>query len=245
MKISLILYSHGLGDVIMLTPHLRHLYKQGYRTDLMCRKQVQDSHLLDSCPYVNKLIIVENPWRSKLGFKPQARLNLNQFEEMRINYDWSGASPHEKPYREHHKIDITSDELRLKVEDKKQELFISKEAEQKALNYIDREFIFYHSIVEFHPWSTWDATEWMKENLPLYKIINTRDLEQRFDDINVAFALARRAKHRVLADSVFVHACDAMDCTIDAVNYGRPDRKVWPFNSSLILHIRESGKWIK
>lgn len=245
MKRALILYWHGLGDVIMLTPHLRHLYAEGYMIDLMCRAAVRDSKLLDACPYINNLIIVENPWHSKLGFNPQARLNIEQFQSMRKGYDWSGASPHKKPFPKHYKIDITSYELGLEIEDKKLEAFISEEVEQQALSYVDGDFIFYHSIVEFHPWSTWDATEWIKENLPLYKIINTSDLESKFDDINVAFALARRAKHRVLADSVFVHACDAMGCTIDAVNYGRPDRKVWPFDPSIILHIQESGEWIK
>ena len=66
MKKALILYSHGIGDVIMLTPHLRHLYTEGYTIDLMCRVSIRDSKLLDACPYINKLIIVENPWRSKL-----------------------------------------------------------------------------------------------------------------------------------------------------------------------------------
>lgn len=245
MKRALILYWHGLGDVIMLTPHLRHLYAKGYMVDLMCRAAVRDSKLLDSCPYINKLIIVENPWLSKLGRHAQSRLNIQQFQNLKGDYDWSGASPHRKPFAKHYKIDITSHELGLEIEDRKLEVFISEEAEQQALGYVDGEFIFYHSIVEFHPWSTWDATEWMGENLPSYKMIHTHDLEKRFDDINVAFALARRAKHRVLADSVFVHACDAMGCTIDAVNYGRPDRKVWPFDPSLILHIRESKVWIK
>ncbi len=245
MKKVLILYSHGIGDMIMLTPHLRYLYGEGYMIDLMCRAAIRDSKLLDACPYINKLIIVENPWRSKLGKQTQSRLNIQQFQELRKGYDWSGASPHKKPWRKHYKIDITSDELELEIEDKRLEVFISKEAERQALSYVDGEFIFCHSIVEFHTWSTWDANGWAKENLPPYRIINTSDLEPKFDDINVAFALARRAKHRVLADSVFVHACDAMCCAIDAVNYGRPDRKVWPFDPSLILHIRESGEWIK
>ena len=53
------------------------------------------------------------------------------------------------------------------------------------------------------------------------------------------------ATHRVLSSSVFVHAADAMGCTIDIINYGRPDKKVWPLDQSRVLHIRENGKLIK
>lgn len=245
MKKALILYWHGLGDVIMLTPHLRHLYREGYMIDLMCRVAVRESKLLDACPYINKLIIVENPWRSKLGRQTQSRLNIQQFQGLRKNYDWAGASPHKKPFAKHYKIDITSYELGLEIEDKTLEVFISEEAEQRALSHVDGEYIFCHSIVEFHTWSTWDANEWAEKNLYPYRIINTSDLEPKFDDINVSFSLAKRAKHRVLADSVFVHACDAMGCTIDAINFGRPDRKVWLLDQSRVLHIKEGGKWIK
>jgi len=66
-----------------------------------------------------------------------------------------------------------------------------------------------------------------------------------FNDINSAFILAREATHRVLSSGVFVHACEAMGCTMDVVNYGRADRKVWPLDQSKVLHIRESGEWIR
>ena len=112
MKKALILYSHGLGDIIMLTPHLRYLYQKGYKIDLMCRIQTVESHLLDSCLYVDKLIKVENPWelvsgslRSKAGFRKQTNINIAQFEKLRKNYDWSGVSLQKRPFLQSHKID--------------------------------------------------------------------------------------------------------------------------------------------
>jgi len=248
MKKALLLYWHGLGDVIMLTPHLRHLYEQGYKTDLMCRIAVQESKLLNACPYINKLIIVENPWRSKLGFKRQAKLNLRRFQELREKYDWSGASPHRRPFLKQYKIDMTSAELGLEIEDKKLAVFIPESAEKEALKYKNGKYIFVQTVLEFHSYHNWDAGEWIKGHLPPLKIMDLgykKQYHMAFDDINTAFVLARDATHRVFSSGVFVPACEAMGCTINVINYGRKDRKVWPLDQSRVLHIREEGEWIK
>jgi len=250
MKKALILYWHGLGDVIMLTPHLHHLYKQGYKTDLMCRAMVKDSKLLESCPYVDRLIIVENPWRSKLGFKRQAELNIELFNRMKGSYDWAGASPHNTKHIKRHKIDMTSAELGLEIKDKKLEVFIPQSAETEALRYISPEskYIFVQTILEFHSYHDWDASGWIKAYLPPLRTVDLgykKEYHMAFNDINTAFVLAREAMHRVLSSGVFVHACEAMGCTIDVVNYGRSDRKVWSLDQSKVLHIREAGEWIR
>lgn len=255
MKKALMLYAHGLGDIIMLTPHLRYLYQKGYKTDLMCRIQTAESHLLDNCPYVDKLIEVESPWRpvggnlrSKAGFRKQTNINIAQFEKLRKNYDWSGVSLHKRPFLQSHKIDMTSYELGLEIEDKKLEVFIPESAEQEAKKYVDGDFIFVHTMPEPHVYHTWYAIQWIEENLPPLRMINTGWGSEHyiaFDDINTAFAIMQQAKYRVLSSSVFVHACEAMDCRIDVINYGRPDRKVWPLDQSKVLHVREAGKWIK
>jgi len=248
MKKALILYWHGLGDVIMLTPHLRHLYNQGYRIDLMCRIAVRKSRLLNACPYINKLIVVENPWRSRLGFKRQAELNIELFNRMKGDYDWAEASPRNTKQIKRHKIDMTSAELGLDVKDRKLEVFIPKNAEFEVLKYMKSDYIFVQTVLEFHAYHDWDATEWIKENLPPLRIIDLgykKEFHMAFDDINSAFVLAREAVYRVFSSGVFVHACEAMGCTMDVVNYGRADRKVWPLEQSKVLRIREKGKWIK
>ncbi len=248
MKKALILYHHGLGDCIMLTPHLRYLYEQGYKTDLMCRVAVRESKLFDDCPYINGLIIIENPWRSKLGFKRQAKLNMQRFQSLREKYDWAGASPHKRPFLKPRKIDTTSAELGLEIEDKKLEVFIPESAEKEALRYIDGKYIFAQTILEFHPGHNWDAGTWIRGHLPPLKIMDfgyQREYYMAFGNINTAFVVAREAAHRVLSSGVFVHACDAMGCMIDVINYGRTDRKVWPLDQSHVLHIREKEEWIR
>jgi len=259
MKRALILFWHGLGDIIMLTPHLRHLYNEGYKTDLMCLPETRTSRILEHCPYVGKLIDVENPWRkddrqleglrSRKEFDEKATCNLEKFETLRKDYDWSGASPHYMGrYNLRHKIDTTSVELGVRLKSKRMEVFIPESAESEARKYMDGDYIFVHTKPRFHAYHNWDATEWMKENLPPLRIINTGYEEEHFmafDNINTAFVIAREAKHRVLSSSVFLPACVSMGCVIDVINYGRPDHKVWPVDQSKILHIREKGKWIK
>ena len=248
MKRALILYWHGLGDVIMLTPHLRHLHKRGYKIDLMCRVAVRDSKLLETCSYINRLIIVENPWRSKLGFARQAKLNIELFNRMKDGYDWAGASPHNTKHVKRHKIDMTSAELGLDIKDKKLEVFIPESAEEEALRHKNGKYIFVQTILEFHAYHNWDASEWIKAHLPPLRIMDLgykRQYHMAFDDINTAFVLAREATHRILSSGVFVHACEAMGCTIDVINYGRADHKVWPLNQPKVLRIREAEEWIR
>lgn len=247
MKKALILYWHGLGDVILLTPHLRHLYNKGYKTDLMCRAAVRESKLLDACPYVDKLITVENPWRSKLGFKRQAELNLELFHKLKKDYDWAGASPHKRPFAKHHKIDTSSFELGIDLKDKKLEVFIPPSAEEEATRFVGGDYIFVHRLSEYHKDHTWNPNEWIEANLPPMKMVysDAGGKITRFDDINTMFAIARNAKHQVLISSVFASACDAMGCIVDAINYGVPDRKLWSLDQHRILHIREKGAWIK
>lgn len=247
MKKALILYWHGLGDIIQLTPHLRHLYNQGYIIDLMCRKEVGNTWLLDDCFYINELFEVENPWQSRLGFSHQMQVNLQMFNEMTSDYDWSGKSSHVGITG--HKIDFTSQELGIELEDKSLEVFINKDIEQEAFEYINKNYpngyIFVHTYIEWHKYHNWDASNWMKGNLPDLPIFDTHDKGVVDENINFAFVVAREAKYRVLCSSVFVHACDAVGCTIDVINYGRPDRKVWPLDQTRVLHIRENSKWLK
>lgn len=248
---ALIKYHHGMGDVIQLMPHLRLLYNMGYITDIMGMSQNRTSHLLDACPYTDKLIDIPNTWKSPLGFSRQLTVDMERFENLRKDYDWSGFANH-VGIGSTDKIDYTSMELGLEVVDKTVEVFISNEIEAVALAFIKTNFpdgyIFVHTMIEEHTYHNWDAGGWISENLPNLPIINTGYDGNFFmchEDINFSFVLAREATHRIMSSSVMVHACDAMGSTVDVVNYGRPDRKIWLSDMSKVLRIREAGKFIK
>lgn len=251
MKTALILYWHGLGDIIILTPMMRHLYQQGYLIDLMCHELVAESHLLDYCPYVGKLIPVSNPWWSKLGFERQKQINIALFIEMAKQYDWSAKCPH-NPIMNGCKIRTNWHECGLQPANNQFEIFISPFTNKQAMEYIASNYpngyIFQHTKVPLHETHNWDAHNWIQSHLPDLPIVDAGQDGDHFcfdPDINFSFVLMREATHRVLSSSVFVHACEAMGVQMDVINYGRPDRKIWPKDQSLVIRIRELGKWIK
>lgn len=250
-KKALILYWHGLGDVIMLTPILRHLHQRGYKTHLMCRPEVHSSNLLGDCPYVNLLIYVSNPWQSDIGFDCQSEINISMFKDLYRDYDWSACCFH-KYIKQGCKIATNWHECGLTPDNDKLEVFIPPNIEAKAMKLISfhypKGYIYKHTQIEFHETHNWDCTNWMKKHLPNLPIVDTGLGGNYYcadPDINFSFVLAREATHRVLSSSVFVHACEAMGVKMDVINYGRPDRKVWPKNQDLVIRIREAGRWIK
>jgi len=121
------------------------------------------------------------------------------------------------------------------------EVFISESAEEEAQNYIRTKYpegyVFLHTYPRYHLNHNWDASEWISANLdeelPFFK-----PNEMSFsEDINIMFVVAREATHRVLSSSVFVHACDAMRVTMDAVHYGSPSLHHYPLDSSIIKKV--------
>jgi len=247
MKKALVLYTHGLGDVIQLTPHLRQLYADGYVVDLMCRAEVRTSHLLDDCPYVGELIDTPNPWAG--DYQGLMIANSNNFIHKGAKYDWMGCSLHTSHQNGEHKIDMTSRELGLTLSDKTPEVYLGDETE--VLEYIEREYpngyIFNHTQIEFHVEHCWDSSEWIRENLPELPVVNTgKDGAhyRRWDNINKTFTLLRNATHRVISSSVMLHACDAMGLKVDVANYGNNDQKMNPVND-IIIKRRECGQWKK
>lgn len=250
-KKVIILYWHGLGDVIMLTPMLRYFFQHGYLVHLMCRPEVGYSNLLGNCPYVEKLIYVTNPWRSSIGFEKQKQANITKFKQLSKNYDLSVSCLHERIFQDC-KIYTNWKECGLIPDDNRLEVFIPLDTETKAMNLIASRYpngyIHQHTQIEFHTTHNWDCTNWIKKHLPDLPVIDTGLGGNYYcadSDINFSFVLAREARYRILSSSVFVHACDAMNAKIDVINYGRPDRKVWPKNPKLTKRIREAGKWIK
>jgi len=232
----------------MLTPHMRYLYNQGLKVDLMCRKEVKTSHLLDECPYVDKLITVDNPWNAP-DYVEAVKELYEQFIKRGQKYAWKGIAPHMIESAVH-KIDITSFELKLEVKDKNLEVFIAEDAENFFVSQSSEflEYVHVHTMIENHPIHSWDATDWIKENLPDMPIVDTGfggKWHKYHENINHTFLVAKHATHRVYSSSVMVHAAEAMGLEMDIINYGKKDRKVWPLNQGLVKHIREEGRFIK
>jgi len=98
-----------------------------------------------------------------------------------------------------------------------------------------------------HWWK--EADKWIKETWPGLPIVEIKCKEGEGRDrmmlvrgegvplpcnINTAFVLAREAKHRALSSSVFLHACDAMNTTIDICYFGGANPHGLPLNRDII-----------
>jgi hypothetical protein len=250
-KKVIILYWHGLGDVIMLTPMLRYFSQHGHQICLMCRPEVGSSNLLGNCIYVDELVYVTNPWQSAIGFERQKQANITELERLSKDYVLSISCLHEHAFQ-NCKIATNWKECGIKSDNNRLEVFIPSDTEARAMDLIASRYpdgyIHRHTQIEFHTTHNWDCTNWIKKHLPDLPVVDTGLGGNYYcvdPDINFSFVLAREAQHRVLSSSVFVHACEAMGATIDVINYGRPDHKVWPKNQGLVKKIREAGRWIK
>ncbi len=89
----LIMYWHGLGDLLCLTPQLRYLHQKGFVVDLLVRPQVLSSSLLDTCPYVQSMFPLPftegGPSEGGESGKEKAKDCNELFEHRRSSYDFS------------------------------------------------------------------------------------------------------------------------------------------------------------
>lgn len=249
MKTALLLYWHGLGDLICLTPQLRELHRRGYIVDLMCRRPTIQSRLLASCPYVRQTIPLSyetgGPAEGGSSGARKAEQCFAMFRKLSSHYDVAMEFSEQPEHIRGGKIIRNNKICGLKgLKNLDLEVFISKDAEATAKQYIDTNFpngyIFCHTMIEWHQCHNWNAEKWISEHLDDLPIINTgidQTHEMLFDDINISFVLAREATHRVLASSVFVHACDAMGAIMDVVHYGRENKHGWPIDPNKIKTI--------
>lgn len=246
MKTALLLYWHGLGDLICLTPQLRELHCCGYAVDIICRKSVIKSRLFADCPYVRQTIPVPyetgGPAEGGIRGTLKSEQCFELFHRITSEYDIAIEFSEQPQHVRGGKIvrnNKVCDFINLSNLDL--EVFISNEAEKIAKQYIDtyypNGYIFCHTMIEWHRYHNWDASEWMKKNLDDLPIVNVgagQTHEMLFGDINISFVLAREARYRVLSSSVFVHACDAMNAIMDVVHYGRGNKHGWPLDSRKI-----------
>lgn len=248
MKKALISCVDGLGDIVSyITPYMRKFYKEGYMTTLMGREELTTSHLLDDCPYLEEIIHIPNPWKFKDPSKT-VKKNLATFNKLRKNFDLA----YNRPFCQiqmYSKLDMTSKFFgipELEGEDRYPEVFISDECDKEAEDYLNnvefKEFMFVHVNIPNHPAHTWDAYQWIGENFPPMNIYDTRF--NTFDNINTTFAIMKRASRIILSSSVMVHAADALNLHVDAVNYGVVDRKAWPTRIKP-RRVRECGYWLE
>lgn len=243
-KRALVCFPHGIGDVIQATPAMRALYNEGYILDMMVRRSVINSHLLDDCPYIDKLIlartdITENGWK---------QFQIPHFNKLRDGYDRAIVSKIFGIFK-HRPIKI-ADDFKVKPTNYHLEVWINRQSEQDAAEFVrvetgDSDFVHVHTKIEVHPKYWWHSLPYVMKNYPRVPILDSGycgNAHKRFANINTTFAIMKKAKYRVLSLSVMAAAADALDLPIDLLNSVIPRHNCLPMNKKLVKKLRVEGK---
>lgn len=259
VKKCLLLFWDGIGDLINLTPVLRELNHNGYHTDILVRQHLYDSGVFEACPYADliPLDIASIAAGGPRGAKAK-KIALAELEARKADYDkhWRirGQAPPERGALMAMWYKQVVKELSLTPTIKisptavygPPEVWIPEWCEQVAAEFVEKKypdgFIFKRSFARSHGFHRFrGAEEWIANELPALPVFDQdayHGMHGFWPNINILFAIAKKAQHRVLYSSVMVHACEAMGATMDIVNYGMEARKFWPEDPNRIKVIR-------
>lgn len=230
MKDLLVLYPHGLGDCILLTPAIREFYKAtGNKVHIAILERFKSSKFFDNNPYVDKIYYTKDAWHDY----PNAQVGFSElYKEWRDFASKNGfgglAMPMHSTPRS--KIVLNLETLGVRnAEDYSAEIYTNETDKKTAKEIInnlvgdsDFGFIQTNTGVQSKDLPKGFARDWLKINKNLNKFIEIGIEFSALDyNINVQFEIMRLATAVCLPDSVFYHACHAMKKPVDFVYFGR------------------------
>lgn len=230
MEDLLIIYPHGLGDCIMLTPTLREYYKKfGRKLSVAIMKRFKSSEIFKNNPYVKNVFYVSDPWNDfknpNIGFK-EVIIEGNRIAKK--NGIPKAQFLNQPPPT--HKIYKNAELLGLKISNPKMEVYVSEDEIKLADEIIkssvgDNSFGFIQTNTgagSHKDLPDGFGEKWLKKNKGLNHFIEVGKAFKYNDfNINVQFEILNKSNAICVPDSVFYHAASAMDKNIDFVYFGR------------------------
>ena len=225
-----VLYPHGLGDCILLTPAIKEYYKlTGYKVGVATLERFRTAMFFDNNPYVGDIFYTKDAWHDyenpHLGFR-DLHAKWKQFAKEQ-GYQGFVMPMHSNPIS---KIKINLDHFGIKnPQDFKTEIYTTKKDKLIADKIIKKTvgnrkfgFIQTNTGVSQKNLPFGYGQEWLSRNKNLENFI---EIGKTFDpleyNINIQFEIMRQAEAVCLPDSVFYHACHAMGKKVDFVYFGR------------------------
>lgn len=229
----LICYPHGLGDCILLTPAIREYYnKTGKKVSIATLERFKSSMFFNNNPYVDKIFYTKDAWNDFSNYHEGCQTILedcNQFAKEN-NIDKVIFAGHKSS---NHKILSNYIDIGLKTcINPSTEIFttdndvkIAKEFILKNVGNNKFGFIQTKTGVPTKNLPEGFGKKWLKENFNLEYFIEVGE-SFKYDDfnLNVQFEIMRRSFKVCLADSVFYHACGAINKPVDYVYFQRGER---------------------
>ncbi len=226
----LIIYPHGLGDLIMLTPALRAYFNTtGKKVSVAILKRFRGCGLLDNCPYIEDILYVGDPWNesSRAGVRREGRA-LAKRRGLRPLWVWHPPGEHKIVYN----LVVMGVEP---FDGYNTEIYISTADRQHAESWlIDHGFVGDYGFVQTSTGVRgktnagekkdlkpgWGASYMRKHGL---KQVVEIGVDFQYDEMPLPaqFAIMSCAKRICLPDSVFYHAACAINKKVDLVFFGR------------------------
>ena len=242
MKDLLILYPHGLGDCILLTPAIKEYSKRtGHKVHVATLERFKSAEFFKNNPYVDRVFYTKDAWHdypnSQIGFQSLREEWIVQAKQ--LSFDAFSMPMHSEQIN---KIIINYRYLGMEPEgNEKTEVYTSNEDVELADKIISE-------LVGNNPFGfVQTSTGVQKKDLPenfgrnfvkRQGVDHVIEIGKEIDpfkyNINVQFEILRRAKTVCLPDSVFYHACHAMGKKVDFVYFARGEEiynRVRPLHS--------------
>jgi len=233
LKNVLVVYPHGLGDCILLTPALREFYKKtGNKLHIATLERFATAKFFDNNPYIDKILYTKDAWHDysnpHLGFNSI----YNEWKQYAKDNSMSGivmpmhSEPKNKILINFRALGIGKEsspqtEIHATPGDKK----IAEEIVQNLVGNNEFGFVQTSTGVPTKDLPENFGREWLKDNKGLKHIIEVgKEIDSLEYNINIQFEILRLAKAVCIPDSVFYHACHAMNKDVDFVYFGRGEK---------------------
>ena len=223
----LIVFPHGIGDLIMATPALRALRSQhsDVRIGLAVHSRTWNSGQAQLNPNIDEVFLVHNPWFSKTKSDGESRLKADvDLIADKMDFDDLRWVTHSAASRlSAHKVAATAAELSVDIENDDYDIFMTDDSKAEADRWLaehgfdtgDYAFVHTHSSDRGKNIGKRQIIEKANRKFPnrVVAIDASTDITER--PIDFWFELLRRSGYVGLVDSVFVHAADALGKAID------------------------------
>lgn len=230
MKDVLVLYPHGLGDCILLTPAIREFYKAtGHKLHIATLERFKTAQFFTNNPYVDQVFYTKDAWHdyssSQIGF---AEL-YKEWKSFAVENNFGGfvMPMHSQPVS---KIELNLKFLGLQnCQEYQAEIHTTSDDVNKANDIVFEltkgnpfGFIQTNTGVKQKDLPAGFGQDWLRNNKNLNNFIEVGvDFSPYEYNINVQFEIMRLATAVCVPDSVFYHACHAIGKPIDFAYFGR------------------------
>ena len=230
MKDLLVVYPHGLGDCILLTPAIREFHRiTGHKVHIATLERFRSARFFYNNPHVDEIYFTKDPWHDYENERVGFPALYNEWKTI-AQKNYMGGLVMPMHHRPESKIALNFQYLGIRGNHNiKTEFHTTHDDVEIANNIIrdlvgDKDFGFIQTYAGFKPKDLPEnfGREWLAQNKGLENFIEIgKDLDAFSCNINVQFEILRRSSAVCLTDSVFYHACHAMDKEVDYAYFAR------------------------